>query len=150
MDDQMQRQPVPVGFHCHRIDEERHVVVDDFDDRVPGLETVRCERRVHDANLRVAGDALPGKVPVRQRRTEEIGGLHFLEVFGIDLRVVARHERLQRRTQRDVDALGDEPCDLVADPCAHAVACRQKASVRGRRSDAERGRANAGERESTP
>ena len=44
--DQMQRQPVPVDFHRHRIDQERHIVVDDLDDRVRRLPAMFLDRRV--------------------------------------------------------------------------------------------------------
>ena len=40
MDDEMQREAVAVDLHRHRIDEERHVVVDDLDDRVRRLPAV--------------------------------------------------------------------------------------------------------------
>jgi hypothetical protein len=40
MDDEMQRQTVPIDLHRHRVDEERHVVVDDLDDRVRRLPAV--------------------------------------------------------------------------------------------------------------
>ena len=84
-----------------------------------------------DSRLSAAADALTGKIPVRHGGTEQVGALHFLKVFGVDLRVIPRHERLQRRTKPDVDALRDEPRDLLVRPCTHALDCSQETSVGG-------------------
>ena len=65
MDDQMHREAVAVHFHRHRIDEKRHVVVDDFDDRMRGLPAVLFQRRIEDADTGAAGVPLAREVPVR-------------------------------------------------------------------------------------
>ena len=54
VDDQVQRQVVAVDFHRHRIDQERHVVVDDLDDRVRRLPAVILDRRIEDAHAGMA------------------------------------------------------------------------------------------------
>ena len=50
----MQREAVAVDLHRHRIDQERHVVVDDLDDRVRRLPAVLLDRRVEHAHARPA------------------------------------------------------------------------------------------------
>jgi hypothetical protein len=67
MDDQVKRQPLPVHLHRHRIDQEGHVVIDYLDHRVRRLPAVLFNRRVEDAQLRLAGLALAREVPVRER-----------------------------------------------------------------------------------
>ena len=74
MDDQVQRQAVAVHFHRHRIDQERHVVVDDLDDRVRRLPAVLLDRRVEHAHAGVAGLTFAREVPVRKRRAVQVGG----------------------------------------------------------------------------
>ena len=95
MDDEVQRQAVAVDFHRHRIDEERHVVVDDLDDRVRRLPAVLLDRRIEDAHAGVARLALAREVPVRQRRAVQVGRRALGEVLGIDLAEVADDEALE-------------------------------------------------------
>ena len=95
MDDEVQRQAVPVDFHRHRIDEERHVVVDDLDDRMRRLPAVLLDRRVEDTHARLARIALAGEIPVRQRRAVEIGRSPRGKILGVDLTEVADHETLE-------------------------------------------------------
>ena len=71
MDDEVQRQAMPVDLHRHRVDEERHVVVDDLDDRVRRLPAVAA-RRIEDAHARLPGLPSAREVPVRQGRAEVV------------------------------------------------------------------------------
>ncbi len=64
MDDEVQRQAVAIELHRRRIDEERHVVVDDLDDRVPGLPAVLAEGRVEHAHMRAPRLAPAREIPV--------------------------------------------------------------------------------------
>ena len=65
MIDQMERQSVAIHLHRHGIDEERHVVVDDLDDRVRRLPAVLLDGWIEDAHARPAGLAFARKVPMR-------------------------------------------------------------------------------------
>ena len=68
MDHEMHGQPGPIEFSGHGIDEERHVVVDDLDDRVRRLPAMLVEARIDDAYLRRAGRTLASELPERHRR----------------------------------------------------------------------------------
>ena len=140
MDDEVQRQPVPVDLHRHRVDQERHVVVDDFDDRVRGLPAVLLQRRVEHAQPRLARLALARKVPVRQRRAVEIRGPPLREVFRIDLRKIARDDGLESLLLIRRDFGADERDDVVqaADPAVRIGDFRfhQKTSLKRIRQDA--------------
>jgi hypothetical protein len=94
MDDEVQHQPVAVDFHGHRIDEERHVVVDDFDDRVRRLPAVFLERRIEHADTGTARFPLAREVPVRQRCAVKVGRLPVGEILRVDIVEVARGEFL--------------------------------------------------------
>ncbi len=96
VDDEVQRQALAVDFHRDRIDQERHVVVDDLDDRVRRLPAVVLDRRIEDAHPGVARLALAGEVPVRERRAIEIGRRPLGEILGIDLAEVTDDETLER------------------------------------------------------
>ena len=48
---------------AHRIDQERHVVVDDLNNRMGGLPAVILVARIVDPDPRLAGLALVGKAP---------------------------------------------------------------------------------------
>ena len=61
MHDQVQRQPVPVDLHRHRIDQERHVVIDDLDDRVRRLPAMFLDRRIEYAHPRASGSRVRAK-----------------------------------------------------------------------------------------
>ena len=92
MHDQMQRQPVAVDLHRHRVDQERHVVVDDFDDGMRGLPAVLFERRIEHPHASAARVALAREVPVRQHRAVEIGRLPLREILGVDVLEIAHRE----------------------------------------------------------
>ena len=96
VDDQVQRQTVPIDFHRHRVDQERHVVVHDLDDRVRRLPAVLLDRWIEDTDAGVRRIAPAREVPVRQRGAVQIGRRPFGEIFGIDLTVVAQDERRER------------------------------------------------------
>ena len=57
MCEQVHRESVLRAHHAERIDEERHVVGDDHDDRVRGREAIACRIRIEHAHQRAA--ALP-------------------------------------------------------------------------------------------
>ena len=72
MDDQVNAAAAPVQLHAHRVDEERHVVGDDLDDRVGGLPAVLLEARVVDADLRRARRPLPHEVERAERQAIQV------------------------------------------------------------------------------
>jgi hypothetical protein len=68
MDDEMQRQPVTVHLHRHRIDEKRHIVVADLDDGVCGLPPVFAERGIECAHFRLPRLTLAGESSIATAR----------------------------------------------------------------------------------
>ena len=56
---QMQSQSLAVDLHGHRVHQERHVVIDDLDDRVRGLPSVFLALRIVNAQLGSAGSETP-------------------------------------------------------------------------------------------
>jgi len=113
MDDEVQRQAVAIRFHRHRVDEKRHVVVDDLDDRMLRQPPLLLDRRIERAHARLARCTLAGEVPVGERRAIQVGGQSFLQVLGIYLLVVACDKVLQRRAKVRSDAGRDELGDLL-------------------------------------
>jgi hypothetical protein len=69
---EVQREALPVHFHRHRIDEERHIVVHDLDHRVRALPAVLLARRVVGAHFRLARGKPAREVEVRRRRPLEV------------------------------------------------------------------------------
>ncbi len=100
MNRRMQREPEPVHFHGHGIDEERHVVVDDLDDRMIRVPAVLFEIRIVDAQHFMLAGELLRRLPVRHRDAVEIGDIAARDVFRIDLIVVMPQQRLDQSEGR--------------------------------------------------
>jgi hypothetical protein len=66
----------------HRVDQKRHVVVDDLDDRVRRRPAVYVRLRVIYPDLGLAGLPAPGKAPQRQRRAGKIAQAALGDVVG--------------------------------------------------------------------
>src|SRR5438477_12488135 len=96
MDNEMERKPVAVHFHRNRIDEKRHIVVDDLNDRMRRLPAVLLDRRIEYAHTRMSPLSFAREVPVRQRGTVQIRRLSFEEILWIDLAVIPLDKSLQR------------------------------------------------------
>src|SRR5690242_1043026 len=129
MDDEMERQAVAVDLHRHRIDQERHVVVDDLDDRMGRLPAVLFEAGIEDPDPRLARLALAGEVPVRQGRAVEIGRLALGEVLGIDVLEVAEDEMLYGRALRGRHFCAHELEHFVNTACAVDITVRAHRSL---------------------
>ncbi len=98
VESRMQREPLPVDFHGHGIDQERHVVVDDFHHGVAAVPAVLLQARVVDPHARLAGRELLAELPVRHRGAVEIGDAARDDVLGVGQLVVLPHERLEQRS----------------------------------------------------
>ena len=94
MHDEMQGQALPVHFHGNRVDQEGHVVVDDFHHRVARLPAVLGEGRVVHAHFRRTGREPAQILPVRQRSAVEIGQPALGQIVGVELPVVFAQEWL--------------------------------------------------------
>jgi hypothetical protein len=94
MDDVVQRESASVNRHGYRIDEERHVVVDDLDDRVGALPAVLLDGGIEDPYARVAGRASRRELPVRNRRAIEVLGRALGQLVGVDLPIMLLDEAL--------------------------------------------------------
>ena len=88
VDDEVDAASQPVELHAHRVDEERHVVVDDLDDRVPGGPAVLLELRRVDADLGLPRGAPCAEVELGERGAVEVRRAALEEVLGGDRAVV--------------------------------------------------------------
>ncbi len=106
--DQVHGQSLPQHLHLHGVDEERHVVVDDLDDRVRRLPALLVDRGVEHPHLRFAGCPRRGDLPERPDRTVEIERLALDHVLGIEPREVGPAQLLEVRALARIGACGDE------------------------------------------
>ncbi len=113
MNDEMQRQPMPVDFHRHAVDQKRHVVVDDLDHGVGRAPAVLLHAGVEDAHARGSRLAPPREVPVRQRGAVKVRRLALGEILGIDLEVIRANEGLDGAARLRGDLLPDQGEDLL-------------------------------------
>ena len=84
MDDQVQREALPVDFHRGRIDQEGHVVVDDLDHRMPGPPAVLTRRGAENPYLGRARLALLPQLQVREQRAQQIFGRSLGQVVAVE------------------------------------------------------------------
>ncbi len=117
MDDQVQRQALPVDLHRRRIDEERHVVVDDFDDRVARAEARLRGRGVEHAQLRRAGRTILRKTVLGQRHAVQVVRAARGDVLGIELAVIDVAEAREPAAFVAGLACGDQCRDLGKSSC---------------------------------
>ena len=121
MGNQVDGQPAFVERRRHRIDEERHIVVDDLDHGVPGLPAMLLQPRGVDPHLRLAGLAPGSKAPQRKGGAEQVLRGILGQVVGRDVGVVSADEalgqcravalELGRDERRDfLDHIGLESC----------------------------------------
>ena len=113
VDHQVDPVPEPPELHRHRVDDERHVVGDDLDQRVRRLPPVLLEVRVVDPHLRLARLPVLGQVPVRDRGAVQVERVAVREVLGRDPLVVLADERLARRDLAGGQALPHAFADRV-------------------------------------
>src|SRR5579862_5158612 len=105
MDRQADLAAALVDRRGHRIDEERHVVVDDLDDRVRRGPAVGRARGVVDPQQRAARPAAGGKAPQRQRRVAQRLGAARRDVARRHVRVHLGDEAGQQRALGALRAL---------------------------------------------
>src|SRR3546814_13468025 len=84
MDDEVDRVAASVEFGGDRIDQERHVVVDDLNDGMRRLPTILAQRRVMDA------DFCGGRRPFVSEAEHREGAA--VQYFGTDTEDVARRD----------------------------------------------------------
>jgi hypothetical protein len=97
VNDKMDGDSFRIKRHADGIDEERHVVVDDLDDRVARVPAFACRgARVKRAQFRFAGGTLLRELPERQRRAEEILRVATGKIVGRDTIVELRDEALEK------------------------------------------------------
>jgi hypothetical protein len=92
VDHQVNAVALPTQLHRDRVDQERHVVADDLDHRVPRLPAVLLEVRVVEADLGLAVRALLGKAPLRERGAVEVERAAAGEVLRRHPAVVLAHK----------------------------------------------------------
>ena len=71
MKKQMDLPLAPVDLGADGVDEERHVVVHDFEDGVLERPAVRLDRRIEETDFRLAGLTLGAELPERQCAAEQ-------------------------------------------------------------------------------
>ena len=92
VDDEVDPVAEPPEFHRHRVDDERHVVGDDLDQRVRRLPPVLLEVRVVDPHLRLAGGPLLGQVLMRYGGAVQVQWITVREILGGNPLVVLANE----------------------------------------------------------
>jgi hypothetical protein len=95
VDQQMQAQALAVDLHGNRIDQERHVVVDDLHHAVARTPAVLAGRGAEHLHPRRAGLALAPQLPVRQQGTQQVLRVALAQVVDVDLAEVFARERLE-------------------------------------------------------
>ena len=97
----------------HRVDEERHVVVDDLDDRMRRRPAIRGRVRVVDPDLGLAGAPTLAKAPQRQGGSVEIAGRAFGDIRRRNVLVKLRNEPIGCRLICRVEQLTGQRRRLV-------------------------------------
>ena len=111
MDEQVDARVLAAELHRRRVDEERHVVGDELDDRVRGLPSVLLEVGVVDAHVGRAGLALAREAPVGERGAVEVERVELGEVLGRHPAVVLADELLGLRRLVLAESLADAGAD---------------------------------------
>ena len=97
VDDQVDPVSEPHQLHRHRVDDERHVVRDDLDQRVRRLPSMLLEVRVVHAHLGLTRSPLLRQVPMRDGRPIEVERVAIRQILGGNPLVVLADEQLARR-----------------------------------------------------
>jgi hypothetical protein len=113
VDHQMHRHVLAIELRGHGVDQERHVVVDDVDDRVPALPAVLLDLGIEDPDLRRAGRALLREVEEREGRREQVLRRLVRDVVRRHIGIEGADEILDRFLARSLDTLTDEVQDVV-------------------------------------
>ena len=102
--DELHREAVALELDGDGVDDERHVVGDDLDDRVRRLPTVGTRGRIAQPHGRDTGLALRGQAPVRLSGSGQVFDPQRLEVvergFGVAVDELRDARRLARRDER--------------------------------------------------
>jgi hypothetical protein len=115
VDREVDDQPVPVQLHRHRVDQERHVVGDDLDDRVDRPPAVLLEARTVDMDLGGARLAPLGGAQVGHDGAVQVVRLAFHQVLRRHPPVVLAGERLHLRATLLRHPFVDQRDDLLED-----------------------------------
>ena len=97
MDDEVDAEPVPVQLHADAVDQERHVVVDDLDDRMRRLPAMLLQARVVGAELGRPGPALLPEAEEGQGSTVEVELVPLQKVGGGYVAVEMPREAIGQR-----------------------------------------------------
>ncbi len=128
MHDQMQHRAAPVDLHRHRIDQERHVVVLDLDDRVRRVPAVIGNGGVEHAHRGFTRRALLHRPPLTDERAEQVGRVALGEIVGIDVGVEVARQLGDGRTLGGLDASLDE-FEYARDRGGQGVGARSRKTV---------------------
>src|ERR1700736_2233832 len=94
LNDQMESQSLAINFHGNRVDQERHVVIDDLDDRMRGFPSILLVLRIINSKLWSTGLELPHEFEMGQGSATKIANTAFPEVFWIRLAIILADEFL--------------------------------------------------------
>jgi hypothetical protein len=111
VDGEVHGEPVPRQFHAHAVDEERHVVVHDLDDRVGRLPSVLLDRRIVHPHRRRAGGPPQAEPEMREDGTVEVERIQDDEVGGRDAFEPAARERTREYALARIDTLRNRAQD---------------------------------------
>jgi hypothetical protein len=128
MDEQVQRQALAVDVDDRRVDEERHVIVDDLDHRVTRRPAVFGNRRREHAHLGRPPGALRAELPVRKQCAGQVLDAAVGQVIGVELGKALRREQVERGVplgrqprMREREDLLQPFAALGLGGCVHAV-----------------------------
>ena len=88
MDGQVDGIAQAVDCHTGRIDQERHIVIDDFHDRMRRGPAIGFPGRIVNPHLRFAGRAIDGKVEMTECRAGKIRRAAAAQIVYRDIAVI--------------------------------------------------------------
>ena len=113
MDRQVDHQAELIERDADRIDQKRHVVIDDLDHGMGRLPAMLLDLRVVDPDFRLAWPPLLAEAEMGQRRAIQIQRVAIEEIIQGDAAVVMAHERFRQ--------YGLAIFQLVVQPTDHAL-----------------------------
>ena len=97
MHHQQHTDALPIDFHRNRIDQEWHVVVDEFNDRTGGFEAMLRHLRIEDAHFRRAGVEFLTKTKMRERQCAPGFRIAHRQIIRIDAAAIFSGKGLHMR-----------------------------------------------------
>ena len=113
---------MPIDFHGDRIDQEGHVIVDEFNDGGRCFPAVFCQSGIEDAHLRRTALEFIAEREMRKRKCCPLPGIACDKVFGVDFIAVfgCKHLGLVALSN---GRLGGDQFFNFSEECGFAIFC---------------------------